>query len=60
MEQTQTQAPVISLSAPNWTRLAATSVAHMTEHVYIGIVTVALPVIAASMVAATMATAVDR
>lgn len=49
MEQTQTQAPVISLSAPNWTRLAATSVAHMTEHVYIGIVTVALPVIAASM-----------
>ncbi|HTM10206.1 MAG TPA: MFS transporter [Verrucomicrobiae bacterium] len=49
MEQTQTQAAGITLRAPGWTRLAATSVAHMTEHVYIGIVTVALPVIAASM-----------
>ena len=37
------------MTAPSWTRLAATSVAHMTEHVYIGVVTVALPVIAASM-----------
>jgi MFS transporter, FSR family, fosmidomycin resistance protein len=49
MEQTQTQAPVLSLAAPGWTRLAATSVAHMTEHVYIGVQTVALPVIAAAM-----------
>jgi len=49
MEQTETRAPALSLTAPSWTRLAATSVAHMTEHVYIGVVTVALPVIAASM-----------
>jgi len=49
VEQTETQAPGISLSAPGWTRLAATSVAHLTEHVYIGVQTVALPVIAAAM-----------
>ena len=51
MEQTQTQTQTagIALRAPGWTRLAATSVAHMTEHVYIGVQTVALPVIAGAM-----------
>lgn len=49
MEQTETRAGSLALPAASWTRLATTSVAHMTEHLYIGIVTVALPVIAASM-----------
>jgi len=49
MEQAETQARGISLAAPGWTRLAATSVAHLTEHVYIGVQTVALPVIASAM-----------
>lgn len=49
MEQTQTQTPALALSAPSWSRLAATAVAHMTEHLYIGVTTVVLPVIAVSM-----------
>lgn len=45
MEQTDT----IKLFASTWGRLAATSVAHMTEHLYVGVITVALPVIASAM-----------
>ncbi|HEX9443874.1 MAG TPA: MFS transporter [Candidatus Binatia bacterium] len=49
MDQAETQAPALTLPAVSWTTLATTAAAHMTEHLYIGIVTVALPVIAASM-----------
>ena len=45
MEQTGT----IRIQASIWGRLATTAAAHMTEHLYIGIVTVALPVIASAM-----------
>jgi hypothetical protein len=45
MEQTDT----IKLLASTWGRLAATSVAHMTEHLYVGVTTVAVPVIASAM-----------
>lgn len=45
MEQTGT----IRIQASSWGRLATTAAAHMTEHLYIGIVTVALPVIASAM-----------
>ena len=43
------QTDTIRIPASIWGRLATTAVAHMTEHLYIGIVTVALPVIASAM-----------
>lgn len=43
------QTDTIGIPASIWGRLATTAVAHMTEHLYIGIVTVALPVIASAM-----------
>jgi len=49
MEQTETLQRVIVRQASVWGRLAATAVAHMTEHLYIGIITVALPVITSAM-----------
>ncbi len=49
MEQTQTQTNTLAIEAPSWNRLAVTAVAHMTEHLYIGVTTVVLPVIAATM-----------
>jgi MFS family permease len=45
MEQTQT----LTLPATSWNRLVTTAVAHSTEHLYLGVTTVVLPVIAASM-----------
>jgi FSR family fosmidomycin resistance protein-like MFS transporter len=47
MEQANTQ--TVTLQATSWNRLATTAVAHMTEHLYIGVTTVVLPVIAAAM-----------
>jgi len=47
MEQANTQ--TVTLQAPSWNRLATTAVAHMTEHLYVGVTTVVLPVIAATM-----------
>ena len=47
MEQANTQ--IVTLQATSWNRLATTAVAHMTEHLYIGVTTVVLPVIAATM-----------
>src|SRR5438552_5737454 len=49
MEQVQTQTASLEIPATSWTRLGATSVAHMTEHLYVGVTTVALPVIASAM-----------
>ena len=50
MEQVQTQASSVDITvASSWTRLGATAVAHMTEHLYVGVITVALPVIASAM-----------
>ena len=49
MEQSQTQMNTLTIEAPSWNRLAVTAVAHMTEHLYIGVTTVVLPVIAAAM-----------
>ncbi len=49
MEQTQTQTHTLTVEAPSWNRLAVTAAAHMTEHLYIGVTTVVLPVIAATM-----------
>ena len=49
MEQVETQTQTLTITATSWSRLAATAVAHMTEHLYIGIITVALPVIASAM-----------
>ena len=43
------QTGTIRIQASGWGRLAITAAAHMTEHLYIGIVTVALPVIASAM-----------
>lgn len=48
MEQTDTVS-ILTRQASIWGRLATTAAAHMTEHLYIGIVTVALPVIASAM-----------
>ncbi|HEY3304703.1 MAG TPA: MFS transporter [Candidatus Binatia bacterium] len=45
----QVNAQTVTLQAISWNRLATTAVAHMTEHLYIGITTVVLPVIAATM-----------
>jgi MFS family permease len=47
MEQTETQ--TLTLPATSWNRLVTTAAAHTTEHLYLGVVTVVLPVIAASM-----------
>jgi FSR family fosmidomycin resistance protein-like MFS transporter len=47
MEQASTQ--TVGLQATSWNRLAATAAAHTTEHLYIGVTTVVLPVIAATM-----------
>jgi FSR family fosmidomycin resistance protein-like MFS transporter len=49
MEQTQIQTNSLAIEATSWNRLAVTAVAHMTEHLYIGVTTVVLPVIAAAM-----------
>jgi MFS transporter, FSR family, fosmidomycin resistance protein len=50
MEQVQTQTSSVDITvASSWTRLGATAVAHMTEHLYVGVITVALPVIASAM-----------
>ena len=50
MEQAQTQTTSVDITVTNsWTRLGATAVAHMTEHLYVGVITVALPVIASAM-----------
>ena len=37
------------MPAVSWNRLATTAVAHMTEHLYVGVTTMALPVIASAM-----------
>ncbi len=39
----------ISVQAPSWGCLVTTSVAHMAEHLYVGIITVVLPLIATSL-----------
>ena len=49
MEQTQTQTQTLTMPAVSWNRLATTAVAHMTEHLYVGVTTMALPVIASAM-----------
>ena len=50
MEQVQTQTSSADITVANsWTRLGATAVAHMTEHLYVGVITVALPVIGSAM-----------
>src|ERR1043166_2877933 len=49
MEQVQTQTASLEITVTSWTRLWATSLAHMTEHLYVGVTTVALPVIASAM-----------
>jgi MFS family permease len=49
MEQAETQSQIIASEGTSWNRLATTAVAHMTEHLYIGVTTVVLPVIAATM-----------
>jgi MFS family permease len=49
MEQAETQSRTIASEGTSWNRLATTAVAHMTEHLYIGVTTVVLPVIAAAM-----------
>jgi MFS family permease len=50
MEQVQTQTSSVDITVANsWTRLGATAVAHMTEHLYVGVITVALPVIGSAM-----------
>ena len=42
MEQVQTQTSSVDITVANsWTRLGATAVAHMTEHLYVGVITVA-------------------
>lgn len=48
MEQTETS-QTLRLQAPAWGRLATTSVAHLTEHLYVGINTVVLPVMATAL-----------
>jgi MFS family permease len=49
MEQADTRSASLEITTQSWVRLTTTSVAHMTEHLYVGIITVALPVIAATM-----------
>jgi MFS transporter, FSR family, fosmidomycin resistance protein len=49
MEQVEVQPQTLAIPALSWTRLITTAIAHTTEHLYIGIVTVALPVIASAM-----------
>jgi FSR family fosmidomycin resistance protein-like MFS transporter len=49
MERAEVQTQTLSMPALSWTRLITTSIAHTTEHLYIGVVTVALPVIASAM-----------
>jgi MFS transporter, FSR family, fosmidomycin resistance protein len=49
MEQAETQSRIVARAGASWNRLATTAVAHMTEHLYIGVTTVVLPVIAAAM-----------
>jgi MFS family permease len=39
----------ISIHVSTWGRLAATSVAHMTEHLYVGVTTIVLPAIASAL-----------
>lgn len=39
----------LPLQHAGWGRLATTSVAHMTEHLYVGIITVVLPVMATAL-----------
>lgn len=48
MEQAQA-IKVVTRQASTWGLLAATAAAHTTEHLYLGIITVVLPVIASSM-----------
>ena len=48
MEQTDT-IRLLSRQASVWGRLATTAVAHMTEHLYVGIITVVLPVMATAL-----------
>src|SRR5262249_26661903 len=50
MEQAQTQTTSVDITVTNsWTRLGATAVAPMTAPLYVGVITVALPVIASAM-----------
>jgi FSR family fosmidomycin resistance protein-like MFS transporter len=49
MEQAQAHTETLILPAASWNRLGTTAVAHLTEHLYIGVTTVVLPVIAAAM-----------
>lgn len=49
MQQAETQSRIVGREGASWNRLATTAVAHMTEHLYIGVTTVVLPVIAAAM-----------
>lgn len=48
MEQTDTIG-LLTRQASVWGRLATTAVAHMTEHLYVGIITVVLPVMATAL-----------
>ncbi len=48
MAQTGTSV-ILALKATAWGRLATTGVAHLTEHLYGGVVTVVLPLIAAAL-----------
>ena len=45
----QANAQTLTLQATSWNRLATTAVAHTTEHLYLGIITVVLPVMASAM-----------
>ena len=49
MEQVEIRTAGLEITANSWTRLATTAAAHMTEHLYVGIITVALPVIGSAM-----------
>jgi len=42
-------AQALAIQASTWGRLIATCVAHMTEHLYMGVITVVLPVMAPAL-----------
>ncbi len=48
MSQTGTS-QTLTMQSSTWGRLATTSVAHATEHLYVGIITVVLPVMATAL-----------
>lgn len=42
-------AQTFAVQASTWGRLTTTSLAHMTEHLYVGVITVVLPVMAPAL-----------